>query len=1155
MKNQNQSLVKQKLSEFIRKFYLQKLVIGFILTLLQLLAIFLIINYTEYYFWLDKTPRTIIFVGWWCALASLLFTQTIQPAIKLMGHGKRLTNEEAALIIGNHFSEIQDKLLNLLQLEEMNDSSSNELILKSIEQKTNNLSKFTFTSALDWKRFKKQTIKFSLLLIVLVAWSLFEAPKMKAASHRWWNFSEKFVRKAPFNFILLNNDLNFVENESAEIKIKLTGSQLPTSVFFLFEGQKIEMKNEGNQQFSYLINQVKSTQTFAFFGGGFESQDFQLIVNKLPKWKNISLTVQYPAYTQLKTENINPYDAIKVPEGSILSWNIETDDASELYFSQNNSWKTFAVNAKQTKHVTKVKGTGNEQIKAFLKGKSLVLKDTFQTTIEPILDAYPELSIETTQDSSYENLWYFTGYVNDDYGVKNAQFVYRILLNEQDNSGVWKSMSLKINPSKTVEIVHLLNVDLMGLKPQNIIEYYFSAADNDAVNGSKIGKTAVQRIVKKSVDAYREETFKNKQNLQDKMMQSQRSSKKILEESKKIQEDFLKASKMNYDNQSKIQSWIEKQEQQLKEMQKIYEQQKKIDREQKELKLNDPELEQRRDKIEKELKQLQNPDLQKLLEQLRELLDKNAPKEQLENKMKSIDKLQKETQKEMDKLMEQLKELQLEEAVKDQAKQMDEWIKKEEELAAKTEKATQKDKEGLLKELEEQNKKLEDLEKQSDQIEKQNQSLENPMKLDLGQKEQKEAKQESENAKSDVQKGKQKDAAQKEKSAAKKMKEAKEKMEKSLKEEEEKRLAEDHDLLRALLENLIDISHRQEKVFTELKTIKEDNPRLLALNKIQIALKELSSSIEDSLRALAKRQPMVSSLVTKEIGRVNDNMQSALDFLKVRNVAKAAMHGQYVMTGYNNLAVMLMESLKDMNQKMSSQKNSKSNSNKSCNNPNSSGQSGKGKPKKGGKLSEAQKELGEMLQKMQAEGKGKGQGKNDQKSGKGKDGQQGDPQNQPGGNKNGQQGEGGKDGNSSELSKELAQMALMQEALRRQIAELKKNALKEGNVADAQKLAEAEKMMEQQERDIVNGKLEPKTLQRHKDILTRLLEHEKAQMKQGDDEQRKANKGEQMPVVIPLEMIERNKKKLQEKEMLRKTPPNLSPYYKQKVEEYLNLNP
>ena len=53
---------------------------------------------------------------------------------------------------------------------------------------------------------------------------------------------------------------------------------------------------------------------------------------------------------------------------------------------------------------------------------------------------------------------------------------------------------------------------------------------------------------------------------------------------------------------------------------------------------NDKELEKRRENIEQQLKQLQNPELQKLLEQLKDLLEKNAPKEQLENKMKSLGK-------------------------------------------------------------------------------------------------------------------------------------------------------------------------------------------------------------------------------------------------------------------------------------------------------------------------------------------------------------------------------------------------------------------------------------------------------------------------------------------------------------------------------------
>ena len=74
----------------------------------------------------------------------------------------------------------------------------------------------------------------------------------------------------------------------------------------------------------------------------------------------------------------------------------------------------------------------------------------------------------------------------------------------------------------------------------------------------------------------------------------------------------------------------------------------------------------------------------------------------------------------------------------------------------------------------------------------------------------------------------------------------------------------------------------------------------------------MSQGIEDSLRALAKRQPMVSDLVTREIADINDNMERSFEGLKVRDVRKASVYEQYVMTGYNNLAVMLMESLKNV---------------------------------------------------------------------------------------------------------------------------------------------------------------------------------------------------------------------------------------------------
>ena len=64
---------------------------------------------------------------------------------------KELNDEEAAKQIGHFFPSVQDKLLNLLQLEQISDSD-NELIIASIDQKTDELKVVSFEKAVEIKR-------------------------------------------------------------------------------------------------------------------------------------------------------------------------------------------------------------------------------------------------------------------------------------------------------------------------------------------------------------------------------------------------------------------------------------------------------------------------------------------------------------------------------------------------------------------------------------------------------------------------------------------------------------------------------------------------------------------------------------------------------------------------------------------------------------------------------------------------------------------------------------------------------------------------------------------------------------------------------------------------------------------------------------------
>jgi len=68
------------------------------------------------------------------------------PVLRMFNIGKTISYEEAAIIIGKHFEEIQDKLLNTLQLmnQKKEDRQHVDLLVAGIEQKIRTLKIVSF---------------------------------------------------------------------------------------------------------------------------------------------------------------------------------------------------------------------------------------------------------------------------------------------------------------------------------------------------------------------------------------------------------------------------------------------------------------------------------------------------------------------------------------------------------------------------------------------------------------------------------------------------------------------------------------------------------------------------------------------------------------------------------------------------------------------------------------------------------------------------------------------------------------------------------------------------------------------------------------------------------------------------------------------------
>ena len=113
------NLLIDRLDQFIRKYYLNQIIRGF-LYLTGFVTVYLItIALLENYFYFGTTGRKILFYSFLLASLFTLVKWIIIPASKYFKLGTTISKEKAAIIIGSHFPWVQGNLLDLLQLRHL----------------------------------------------------------------------------------------------------------------------------------------------------------------------------------------------------------------------------------------------------------------------------------------------------------------------------------------------------------------------------------------------------------------------------------------------------------------------------------------------------------------------------------------------------------------------------------------------------------------------------------------------------------------------------------------------------------------------------------------------------------------------------------------------------------------------------------------------------------------------------------------------------------------------------------------------------------------------------------------------------------------------------------------------------------------------------
>jgi hypothetical protein len=1133
----------QALDAFIRKYYKNLLVRGVLYAVGIVLTLFLAAVLLEHFGWLSSVARAAIFWGGLAAVAAILGGLVVRPLLKMMGLGKRIDRPQAARIIGRHFPEVSDKLLNLLQLMDDSDysekpdysghSENSDLLKAAIEQKTLSLRPIPFLNAINLKA-NRRYLRYALpplavlLVLLLVSPTLVTEPVRRIA-----DYNTLYERPAPFHFVVASDSLQVMSGGDYGLTVTVEGDALPNEVTLLVDGQRHRMTKCSKERFAYTFKQVRHSMDFHLEGGGVTSPEYRLEMLPNPSVVSFRMLLSYPAYTGRMPETVVNLGDAAVPEGTMVKWLFQTQDADTLRFEdENGKWKVESA----------VDGNGRVELSrrvmettnyCFCVSNTHHSSDTLRYSLSAIADAVPMIAVEELTDSLHPDRRLFRGRIKDDYGFSGLVFVHKTVNPSDTSRNAVSVAKIALNKETSQEFFFSFNTAELALAPGDELTYYFEVADNDAIHGPKKARSQMFEIKIPSAEELDQLLDRSSNEVRESAETQMSELQKLQEEINEMMRRLVDKKELNWQDKKDLQE-IQKKQQQVREMMQQMQQQIQENNrlEQKYREQSEQLMEKQRelDRLMNEVMDEKMKETMAEIDRMMQELDKKKVQQELEQL--KLDNA--ELEKQLDQNIELMKRLEIEKKVEQTIQKMDKLAEEQRNVSRETEQAKGKENEQLQQKQQELNDRFQQLKKDIDQIKQDYKNLDPSTDFKVPTELEKQVEQHQNEAQKSLQKGKNKEAGKQQKEAADEMEKLSEALAEAQVEAEQEDLAEDAEEVRQLLKNLVQLSFNQEELIGDLNAIYIQDPKYQTIITRQNRIKDDFRNVEDSLRSMARRQLKVASAITKEVASVNSSISTSMRGLLEMNQSfygsykntQASKSMQYSMTSLNNLALVLAESLDQMQNQMrqnsQKQKNgqckNKGKSQSQCSNP------GKGKPSPKS-MRQMQQELNKQMEALK---------------------KQLDKQ----GNKQGNRHQIGK---GQTMSEEFAKMAAQQEMIRRMMQEYGQE-IKQGNAGNSKLAKEIDQMirqMEQTETDLVNRTITQQTLTRQQQIMTRLLEHERAEMQREKEERRESREaGDLYSQPSPAELEKYNKQLKPASDQLRTVPPTLSPYYREKVNDY-----
>ena len=1020
----------------------------------------------ESLFHFNSAVRTILFILFVITVVVSVSWLVIRPALRLAGLLNVPSDFRVANLVGDAFSQVRDRLLNLLQLREVQGRGtlySVDLIDAAFQDLAGIIAPIDFAAAVDpapARRAAKIAIVVFSGLLVLFAVAPFSSAD---AAHRLVHFSRDFVPPAQYTFEVRPGNAEIVKGESVDVTVRVIpvlSQRLPSEPLTLFWKPRGQSDFESQQlwadsgsRFQTTLDGLRSsTEYFAQFADA-QSNRFMVTIMDRPVIRAFQLRLTFPAYTRLPVRILDEFVGnVTAVAGTQVK--LEGTASKEL----KQGVLAFGESVRKPLHIRGTRFSAEFTMKADSQYRVILADHDGLENPDPILydlrvltDEYPRISllepgknVDVAGTTSLPMLML----IGDDFGFSGLRLAHRLIHSRYERpSETYHFTQIPFSSPHTTqaEIPYTWNFSPLGLVPEDVVEYFVEVSDNDEVSGPKRARSNLFLLrlpsleeVFTDLDRSHEETFEN-------LKETAEEAKNLKEKIESINEDFKKNKEIDWQQQKQMEETAKKYQDLQKKLEDVQSRLENMTQQMQEQNVLSTETLEKYLELQQLFEELSSTELQRALQKMQEAMQ-NVNKEQLRRALEQITFSEERFRQSIERAMDLLKRIQIEQKLDEARKRAEELAALQKELNEATDsmstEAPDKSNELSRKEL--------DLKKKLDRLKKSMQDVQNRMEeffTEMPEEEMQSALERldsmgtsalMEQASKELQSRQVQQAQQ----TQRQIQGGLEQLSSDLSQIQSQMLQQQQEdivnELRRATRDLLELSRREEQLKAQSAGAPSNSPQLRQNAQDQMRVLQDLQNLISSLQELSKRSFAVTPGMGRALGEAMVGMRSALNALDTRSGGQATQQQLQAMESLNKAAMEVQRSLQSMQQ---------------------AGGSG------GGLMGQLQQMAGQQMSLNQR----------------------------------------------TQSLEDAARLAAEQQALQKSLEQLNAEARAAGEqeriLGDLERITEE---MREVVRDLDQGNVEPETIRRQERILSRLLDAARSTREQDFEKKRKAQTGRQI---------------------------------------------